>query len=519
MKGKNYHKKEAVGIVEDNKIKILFIEDNRGEVRLIEEMLIQLRDKKLKIIHAETLREGIEIYKKKKYHLILLDLSLPDTFGLKTISSLLKEIPNIPIIVLSGTDDHLLAIEAVKLGAQDYLIKSKIDGEILQRSIYYAIERQQIKEKMKALNKTLQASEAKLTILIENAPYAIILHDLEGKIKNANKEAEKLLVYTHEELLSSNLYDFFDIKDSSEIKSQILNNIKKNYLFNNIETSIKNKLNTFILVEISSACLKFDNETLFETYLIDISERMNYEKNRKFLIDQLLNSLEAKSTFFASMSHDFRTPLNAIIGFSDLLLEGTFGNLRTEQVEFLKDIRNSAEDLFRLLVNILDFSEVESGIFKLNVVNFKLLPIINDLITILRPKYKKKGLVFNLEGIDENTKIKADLLKFKQIIYNLFENAIKFTDKGKFIFRGIERTDHWEFQVSDTGEGISVEDYEIVFRGFEKNEKYVKKSVSGSGLGLALTKRLIHLHNGEIWFKSELNKGTTFFFTIPKNVN
>ena len=231
MKGKNYLKKEPVRIVEDQKIKILFIEDNRSDFRLIEEMIRQLRDNKLKVIHAETLREVIDIYREKKYHLILLDLSLPDTFGLKTVSTLLKEIPDIPIIVLSGTDNHLLAIEAVKLGAQDYLIKSKIDGEILQKSIYYAIERQHINEKMKALNKTLQASEAKLTILFENAPYAIILHNLEGKIKNANKEAEKLLVYTHEELLSSNLYDFFDIKDSSEIKSQILNNIKKNYLF------------------------------------------------------------------------------------------------------------------------------------------------------------------------------------------------------------------------------------------------------------------------------------------------
>jgi len=142
--------------------------------------------------------------------------------------------------------------------------------------------------------------------------------------------------------------------------------------------------------------------------------------------------------------------------------------------------------------------------------------MINDLINILRPKYKEKGLVFYLEGIDENTKINADLLKFKQILYNLFENAIKFTDKGKFTFRGIESTDHWEFQVSDTGEGISVEDYEIVFRGFERIDNYVKKSVSGSGLGLALTKRLINLHSGEIWFESKKGVGTTFYFTIPK---
>jgi PAS domain S-box-containing protein len=505
----------------DKKLNILLIEDNPGDVRLIKEMAYEFEDNTFNIIHAKSFSEGIKKYEEQKYNVVLLDLFLPDSVGLETVSNILRKITDIPIIILSGISNQILAIEAVKLGAQDYLIKDKVNSNLLGRSIYYAIERHQIKEKMKDLAKNLRMSEVKLNALFEKAPYAIILHTLEGKILNANKEAESLFVDTHEKLLTHNIFDLFNKEDSSKFKKKILNIFEENSSINKFEATIQNILKTFINVEISFVCLKFDGEILVETYFIDISERRNNEKNRKFLIDQLLNSLEAKSTFFASMSHDFRTPLNAIIGFSDLLLEGTFGKLSTEQVEFLKDIRNSAEDLFRLLANILDFSEVESGIFKLNIVNFKLLPLINNLITILRPMYKKKGLVFNLEGIDENTKINADLLKFKQILYNLFENAIKFTDKGKFIFRGIERTDHWEFQVSDMGEGISVEDYEIVFRGFERidNYNYVKKSVSGSGLGLALTKRLIHLHSGEIWFKSELNKGTTFFFTIPKNAN
>jgi len=500
----------------DEKINILIIDDNKGDVRLIEEKIRDLRNNSFNIIHAVTLSEGIDLYGKMKFDIILLDLSLPNSIGQKTISKMLKEVSNVPVIILTGTDDELLAIEAVRSGAQDYLVKGKINSIILERSIQYAIERHRNNTRLKEVTNKLQVSEAKLNALFENAPFAILLHDIDGNIQKANNESENLFVYKAEEIMLQNIYNLLEEQDSIKFRKKISNSSEKNMSIDRFEATIKNRLNASIDVEIASVYLKFEKKSLIETYFIDISDRINYEKNRKFLIDQLLNSLEAKSTFFASMSHDFRTPLNAIIGFSDLLLEGNFGRLRAEQVDFLKDIRNSADDLLRILVNILDFSEIESGIFKLTKVSFNLLPIINDLINILRPKYKEKGLIFYLEGIDENTKINADLLKFKQILYNLFENAIKFTDTGKFTFKGLERTDHWEFQVSDTGEGIAVEDYEIVFREFERIDNYIKKSVPGTGLGLALTKRLILLHKGEIWFESKEGAGTTFYFTIPK---
>jgi len=155
------------------------------------------------------------------------------------------------------------------------------------------------------------------------------------------------------------------------------------------------------------------------------------------------------------------------------------------------------------------------GKFELIIENFELLSITQEIVSIVNHLFKKKGLNISLEGINKHIYIKADQFRFKQILYNLIDNAIKFTERGKIKFRCIEKDDYWEFRVEDTGIGIAKEDYEVVFREFGRI-KSDKRNVSGSGIGLALTKRLVQLHGGEIWFESEVGKGTTFIFTIPK---
>ena len=118
-----------------------------------------------------------------------------------------------------------------------------------------------------------------------------------------------------------------------------------------------------------------------------------------------------------------------------------------------------------------------------------------------------------MEGINEKINVNADPLRFKQILYNLIDNAIKFTEHGHITFRCIAREVSWEFQVEDTGIGIAEDDYNVVFREFGRINN---SAFSGSGIGLALTKRIIELHGGEIWFESEVGKGTIFSFTLPK---
>ncbi len=480
-------------------------------------MINSIENNIFKIIHVENLNDGIKTQKDLKCHIILLDLFLPDSIGLDTISSMLKEASNVPIIILSGKDDQLLAIEAVKCGAQDYLIKGKTDGALLERSIYYAIERHQTKEEMKNLMKDLKLSKSRLNTLFKNAPIAIILHDINGKILTTNKRAEILFSFTQEEFISLNVYDFFVEESLNNFSQEIKNYTENQSSTKKIEGVIKNKFNSLIDVEISSSFFKVDKNVIIETLFSNISDRKSYEKTKILLIDKLIATLETKTTFFSAMSHDLRTPLNAIIGFSELLLEDMNKQLSEEHLEFLNDIKESSENLLDLITFILDYSEIEAGIFKLNKVRFDIMPIINDLYNILNPKLEKKKLDFHIIGIEKNFSIFGDIIKFKQILYNLIDNAIKFTEVGSITFRGIERDNYWEFQVEDTGNGIAKENYDVVFREFGRIEKDIKKEVSGSGLGLALTKRLVQLHGGEIWFTSQVNNGSTFFFTIPKN--
>ncbi len=132
--------------------------------------------------------------------------------------------------------------------------------------------------------------------------------------------------------------------------------------------------------------------------------------------------------------------------------------------------------------------------------------------------YIKKNLKIKIKGLDSKKEIYVDPTRFKEILLNLLSNAIKFTNKGEIILKFSENENQWVFKVKDPGIGIAENDYDIIFQGFKRVNSPFVQSTPGTGLGLLLTKRLVELHGGEIWFESELGKGTTFFFTIPKNI-
>jgi signal transduction histidine kinase len=218
------------------------------------------------------------------------------------------------------------------------------------------------------------------------------------------------------------------------------------------------------------------------------------------------------------MSHELRTPLNAIIGFTELLLEGTFGELNATQLEYLEDIKDSAEYQYDMISSILDISKIESGQVKLNLQKFSLNSIIDQVKSSLKPLYKNKNLEFEVEGLDRDLEIYADPIRFKEILLNLLTNAIKFTIEGyvKLIIK--EFYDRWIFKIRDTGIGIARKDFDLIFKEFKRVESSYVKSTQGTGLGLSLTKRLVNLHGGQITFSSVLGVGTTFTFFIPKNI-
>jgi len=365
-------------------------------------------------------------------------------------------------------------------------------------------------KEVRRLEKTLH----EMNSLIEKAPQAIFLIHVSGKILRANEEAISLFQYPLGELLNFKIYEIFDSESKPVIKKYYENDIYDIEIPTKLEAVIINKYGKLIDVEITSTILRIADNFIIQSFFSDISERKNFETNRQLLLDQLISSIDFKTKFMATMSHELRTPLNAVLGFSQLLLDG---GLTEDQKDFLLDINSAGDHLLTLINSILDLSKIEAGKFQLNLERIILKDIFDEVNKVISPLYFKKDLQYFVGYNDKDHIIIADSLRLKQILYNLLSNAIKFTEEGSITLQCIKKNNRFEFQVEDTGMGIAKKDYEIVFREFGRIEDDKIKEISGAGLGLALTKRLINLHGGEIWFESEIGKGSTFFFTIPIN--
>jgi len=268
--------------------------------------------------------------------------------------------------------------------------------------------------------------------------------------------------------------------------------------------------------------------------LYELSEELQFQKEE--LVDtneQLEKTSRMKSAFLANMSHELRTPLNSIIGFAEILKDRMFGELNERQEKYLTHILTSGRHLLQLINNILDLSKVEAGKMKLNLEAFSVNRVIDEVQTIIKTLAYKKNIEIQMLLCPEVI-MYGDISKFKQILYNLLSNAIKFTpEKGIVtittqevaagaVFDGGAGakpfvTDGKSLLVSvlDTGIGIMEEEQEKIFLEFEQTDQTRARGYEGTGLGLALTRKLVQLHGGQIWVRSEINKGSEFILVIP----
>jgi len=223
-----------------------------------------------------------------------------------------------------------------------------------------------------------------------------------------------------------------------------------------------------------------------------------------------------KSEFLANMSHELRTPLNAIIGFSEVLSERMFGEVNEKQADYLKDIHESGKHLLSLINDILDLSKIEAGRMDLEISSFDLPSALSNAMTLVRERAQRHGIALSLEVDKRLSSFQADERKFKQIVVNLLSNAVKFTPDGGKVDVSAKRFDgKVEIAVKDTGVGIAPEDHAAVFEEFKQVGRDYTRKAEGTGLGLALTKRFVELHGGEVRLDSALGKGSTFTITLP----
>jgi signal transduction histidine kinase/CheY-like chemotaxis protein len=232
--------------------------------------------------------------------------------------------------------------------------------------------------------------------------------------------------------------------------------------------------------------------------------------------EQLRELDRVKTQFLANMSHELRTPLNSIIGFSRVILKGIDGPITPEQEEDLTSIHNSGQHLLRLINDILDLAKIEAGKIALAFEELDLEEVAQNALSTIRGLISEKPVKLIWEIEPNLPLIEADSIRMRQILLNLLSNAAKFTDKGhiKLEIRRAGRR-HVDIVVQDTGPGVRREDYDRLFRAFEQADASPTRAVGGTGLGLPITKRLIELHRGEIWFESHVGRGTTFTVRLP----
>jgi len=249
--------------------------------------------------------------------------------------------------------------------------------------------------------------------------------------------------------------------------------------------------------------------------LEDIAGQIAVAIRQAFLYSKAQEATRLKSEFLASMSHEFRTPLNAIIGFSEMLLTPGYGYISKKQKEYLNNISVSGKHLLRLVNDILDLSKVESGNIELRYEKFSSLKAIEETVCMLSAMAQEKNISIELNLSDIS--LRADIGRFKQIMYNLLSNSIKFThDGGKINISTILKDKELKVEVQDTGIGISEHDKDKIFSQFMQIDSSYARKQEGTGLGLTLTKKFIELHKGQIDFESETGKGSKFWFILPE---
>lgn len=219
------------------------------------------------------------------------------------------------------------------------------------------------------------------------------------------------------------------------------------------------------------------------------------------------------------MSHELRTPLNAIIGFSEVLSDQIFGELSEKQSKYIDNVLDSGRHLLALINDILDLSKVEAGKMKLEPSTVAIKSLLEDSLVVIKEKALKRAISLDLRIDDElsDFKFQADGRRLKQVVFNLLSNAVKFTpDGGTITVESRRSNEELIVSVTDTGIGLEGTDLERVFGEFEQIDSSYARQQQGTGLGLALTRRLVELHGGRIWAESEgEGKGSTFTFVIP----
>jgi PAS domain S-box-containing protein len=403
------------------------------------------------------------------------------------------------------------------------------------RRIYEQLE-SRVEERTAELQ---EATDSLNAVLDSSTEYAIIATDAQWQVVMFNEGARRIFGYEPQEILGQGLARLVAPEEvETAVGLQMERALRIHGRHEGEGNRVRRDGQRFPARTVTT--IRYDRENRPVGYTIicrDITQRKVLEQRLRQYTDnleqmvaektaelrelnaELVRANQLKSQFLANMSHELRTPLSAIIGFAEAIRDGVAGEPSGEQREFAEDIAQAGRQLLELINNILDLSRFEADAMELNLAPCDVGGLVDEVLRILRGLARRKDIELKADVDPRPLELTADPIKLKQVLYNLLANSIKFTDPGGRVeVQARQDRQFVRIRVSDTGIGIAPEDLVTVFEEFRQVDPSLRREHEGSGLGLALVRRLVELHGGEIAVESQPGKGTTFTVTLLRDL-
>jgi two-component system sensor histidine kinase/response regulator len=363
-----------------------------------------------------------------------------------------------------------------------------------------------------------------LSNAIQHSPVCVIITNLKGQIEYVNPAFTKFTGYTPEEVLGEKVGILTNSNSAKTIYKDIMTTVSQGHDWQGeIQNRKKNGELYWELASISPVKNSKNEITHFIIITEDISKRKKNEKELVLAKEKAEESNRLKTAFLANLSHEIRTPLNAIIGFSSLLLDEDLPY--EEKIKLNNLINENSQNLLKLIDDVIDISKIQSGSFEISYSKCYINKLLLDLyvsfsIKIEQDPKKNLRLSFNRGVQNKDFSFITDTIRLKQVLFNLIENAVKFTQQGfvEFGYSIIKEDNKIQFYVIDSGIGIANDKFEMIYDLFRQVDESFTREYGGTGLGLTIAKKIVHHLGGEIWVQSTPQQGTNIYFSLPLDI-
>ena len=495
-----------------NKIKILVVDDDEDDYFIISDYINEIDNSKFMIDWCSNYQSAVGKFKLKAYDIYFIDYRLGNETGMDLLKEAIRVHGDAPVILLTGKGNKAIDIEAMQNGATDYLIKSELNAEKLERCMRYSLDRS-------AYLKTIKESEKRLKTFFRSGPDAIIVINEHQQILEWNPRAETIFGYTEAEVAGKTLSQTIVPCQHHEAHKMWMSHFLKTgegpFLNTTIETTALHKKGHEFYISISVSAVKTQDEWLFIAFLSDITERKKTEealihKEAELLQARLLE--EKKNEFLAIASHELKTPLTTLKAYAHIASVLSKEKCSETVKEYLLKIDQNSNKLNFLINELLDISRIQSGKLTLTQTQVDTDLFLPEVLNAMQQITGSHEII--LEE-NESATVKMDTLRLEQVITNIIGNAVKYSPgKEKVIVNSIKRNGEIIMSFQDFGIGIPHDKLDKIFERFYRVDEESNK-FSGLGIGLFVSSEIIKQHGGKIWATRNEKEGSTFHVALP----